>query len=95
MRQGKETVSDPYATVPTPFLSKLLNRAAGDSAIHRAIREEIRRRELRRWAINSAPDTETHLLFTAEEWSRTLQRVTPSTTRERTKFAVLTGKKPS
>ena len=61
--------SDPYATVPAPFLSGLLNRAAGDSAEHRAIQEELRRR-----AINSAPDTETHLLFTAEEWSRTLKR---------------------
>jgi hypothetical protein len=56
-------------------LAKLLDRAARDSAEHRAIQEELRRRE-----INSAPDTETHLLFTAEEWSRTLQRVTFTTT---------------
>jgi hypothetical protein len=56
--------------------------AAGDSAEHRAIQEELRRRE-----INSALDTETCLLFTAEQWSRTLKRVT-LTTRERTKFAV-------
>jgi len=47
-------------------LAKLLDRAAGDSAEHRAIREEIRRRE-----INSAADTETYLLFTTEEWSGT------------------------
>ena len=59
-------------------LAKLLDPAACDSAEHRAIQEELRRRE-----INSAPDTETCLLFTAEEWSRTLKRVT-CTARERT-----------
>jgi hypothetical protein len=50
-------------------LAKLLNWTAGDSAEHRAIQEELRGR-----AINNAPDTATHLRFTAEEWSRTLQR---------------------
>jgi hypothetical protein len=62
-------MSDYYATFSMATLAKLLDRAAGGSAEHRAIQEELRRR-----AINSAPDTETHLLFTAEEWSRTLQR---------------------
>ena len=65
----------PYASYSLKALALLLNSAPGDSAEHRAIRAEVRRRE-----INSAPDTETHLLFTAEEWSRTLQRVTFTTT---------------
>jgi hypothetical protein len=55
-----------YARVPTQFLGRLLSRAAGGSAIHKAIRDEIRRRE-----VNKAPDTEMCLLFTTEEWSKT------------------------
>ena len=39
-----------YARVPTQFLGRLLSRAAGGSAIHKAIRDEIRRR-----AVNKAP----------------------------------------
>ena len=55
-----------YARVPTQFLGRLLSRAADGSAIHKAIWDEIRRRE-----VNKAPDTEMCLLFTTEEWSKT------------------------
>ena len=45
-------------------LAKLLNRAAGGSAEHRAIREELRRREV------AKHDSRTALLFTGEEIAR-------------------------
>ena len=53
-----------YSTFSVATLAKLLNRAAGGSAEHRAIREELRRREV------AKHDARTALLFTGEEIAR-------------------------
>lgn len=53
-----------YARVPTQFPGRLLSRAAGGSAIHKTIQDEIRRRE-----VNKASDTAMCLLFTREEFA--------------------------
>ena len=53
-----------YSKFSIATLAKLLNRAAGGSAEHRAIREELRRREV------AKHDARTALLFTGEEIAR-------------------------
>ena len=69
MKQCRK-VSESYSKVPTQFLPRLLNDTAGGSAIHRAILEEIGRRKV----LNPPEEAEreTCLLFSAEEWRRTL-----------------------
>jgi hypothetical protein len=61
-----------YSTFSTSALTKILGRAAGDSAEHGAIQRELARREedLPRPDKKRIP-----LLFTASEWER-VRRVT-------------------
>jgi hypothetical protein len=68
-----------YARVPTQFLGRLLSCAAGGSAIHKAIRDEIARRAFNNGGtLGKHPLPQTCLLFSAEEWSRTLCAKPPS-----------------
>jgi hypothetical protein len=53
--------SSPYASYSLKALARLLNSAPGDSATHRAIREELGRRGV------AKHDARTALLFTGEE----------------------------
>ena len=52
----------PYRSYSLKALALLLNSSPGDSATHRAIREELRRRQLK-----NDPGTDNRLIFTARE----------------------------
>ena len=56
--------NQPYASYSLKALARLLNSAPEDSATHRAIREELRRREV------AKHDARTALLFTSKEIAR-------------------------
>jgi hypothetical protein len=58
-----------HSRFSTGALLRLLNRAACDSAEHRAIRDELRRRELAKIKPNGVEA----LLFTGAEWSKAIK----------------------
>jgi hypothetical protein len=63
----------PYSSCSIAALAKLLNKAACGSAEQRVIRDELRRRE-----IESKPNTEQPVIFTATEWAQTEKRYCPA-----------------
>lgn len=58
-------------SVSTFSLLRLLNDCPGDSAEHRAIEAEIRRREVEK---KPRPDKHTQILFSPEQWKATAKR---------------------
>lgn len=60
-----------YEALSTFSLLRLLNDCPGDSAEHKAIEKELRRRESEK---RPRPDKHTRLLFPPKDWARVKER---------------------